>query len=122
MSRALCLIGVLLSATLSGCLWDLRDDNPPTPELTPASTRVAARVDSVGRELLAANPNLPTRPVFRSYGSPELELFHSGESELIITEGLVNRCSTDEQLKALLAAELGQAAHARLPRSEMPGL
>jgi hypothetical protein len=51
--------------------------------------------------------------MFRTVGSPELEIFHQGTSELVITEGVVNQCKTDGQLAAVLAMELGKMVSER---------
>jgi hypothetical protein len=86
---------------------------PPVPPgmkvaYAPADVPTAARVDTLGRQLITANPQTGLRPQFRTIGSPELELFHQGTTEIDITEGLVKRCATDGQLTALLAHELGK--------------
>lgn len=79
-----------------------------TPNYAPASLEAAARVDTVGRQLLTANPQLGVRPVFRTIGAAPAELFHRGTEEIDITEGLVNQCTTDGQLAGVLACELGK--------------
>ena len=80
----------------------------PLPPLTPASTEAAARVDTIGRRILCANPQLGVRPMFRTIGAPQPEVFHRGTSDICITEGLVNLCQTDGQLAAILATQLGK--------------
>jgi len=81
---------------------------PTRTSYTPAATETAARVDQVGRAILAANPQVGIRPLFRTIGTPQPELFHHGTAELNITEGLVKQCATDAQLTALLCVELGK--------------
>jgi hypothetical protein len=84
---------------------------PPTPTqatYAPAATAVAARVDMLGRNLLSANPQIGIRPLFRTIGAPQPEIFHQGTAELFITEGLVKQCTSDSQLAALLCLELGK--------------
>jgi hypothetical protein len=92
--------------------------NPPPPPIThastsPASVQAAARVDGLGRKLLTANPNIGIQPLFRTIGAPQPEVFHVGTSEVDITEGLVKQCSTDGQLAAVLAVELGKMVSER---------
>jgi hypothetical protein len=76
--------------------------------LSPASLQVAARVDTLGREILAANPQLGIRPMFQTISAPDPELFHNGTKSITLTEGLVNQCKTQGQLAAVLCLELGQ--------------
>src|SRR5580765_5242411 len=104
---------------VSGCLGfeDRPADNfflrpsPPAnlPPMNPASTEAAARVDCVGRKILASNPQLALRPMFRTIGAPQAEIFHRGTNDIFITEGLVRQCTTEGQLAAILCTELGKA-------------
>lgn len=86
----------------------------PTPSqetkvaYNPASHEIAARVDMVGSRLLAANPQFSYKPLFRTIGAPDPEIFHVGTREVLITEGLAKKCTTDGQLAAVLASELGK--------------
>jgi hypothetical protein len=89
--------------------------NPPAPPHTvtkvsfgPASREMALRVDRVGREVLAANPQIGFRPLFATIGAPQPELFHQGTDVVHITEGLAKQCQNDGQLAALLSLELGK--------------
>lgn len=97
--------------------------------LAPASLQAAARVDGLGRKLVAANPQLGIQPLFRTIGAPQPEIFHQGTSEVDVTEGLVNQCPSDSQLAAVLALELGKmisdreaiaGPQARAPEREPP--
>jgi hypothetical protein len=113
----------------------------PQPALhvsaSPAATEVAARVDGLGRRILAANPQLGVRPVFRTIGAPQQqgagaalpEIFHRGTAEVVITESLVRQCAADERLAAVLCHELGRmiaerealaALQARTPERDPP--
>jgi hypothetical protein len=76
--------------------------------LAPASLQAAARVDSLGRKILLANPQTGVQPLFRTIGAPQPEVFHQGTTEVDITEGLVNQCPSEGQLAAVLALELGK--------------
>jgi hypothetical protein len=139
----------ILCLAANGCATEqaktpLVPSNPfgsaPPPQATgsasvPASIQAAARADSVGRRLIAANPQLGlpqqlgTQPLVRTIGAPQPEIFHRGTTEIDITEGLVNQCSTDGQLAAVLAVELGKmiaerealaGRHTRAPEHEPP--
>jgi hypothetical protein len=98
-------------------------DNPfgaplPTPPATrsgfaPASVEAAVRVDGLGRNIVAANPQLGIKPIFRTIGTTEAEVFHQGTSEINITEGLVRQCRTDGQLTAILCLELAKIVSER---------
>src|SRR5262249_57902882 len=74
----------------------------------PGSTEAAARVDQVGRKILEANPQAGVKPVFRTIGAPQLEVFHRGTLEVIVTEGLVQQCPDEGRLAAVLCHELGR--------------
>jgi predicted Zn-dependent protease len=74
----------------------------------PASLNAAARVDQMGRRLVAANKQAGLQPLFRTIGAPQSEIFHRGASEIDITEGLVTQCATDGQLAAVLCLEMGK--------------
>src|ERR1700693_1608785 len=117
-----------LSFVMGGCLSQeegvsLVSSNPfdtsrPKPTLTrvsfsPAATETAARVDLLGRKIVAANPQLGLRPLFRTVGAPQPELFHRGTVEVDITEGLVSQCQTEGQLAAILCYELGRMVSER---------
>jgi hypothetical protein len=92
--------------------------SPPPPQIShasisAASLQAAARVDSLGRKLLTANPQIGVQPLFRTIGAPQPEIFHVGTAEVDITEGLVKHCTSDGQLAAVLAVELGKMVSAR---------
>jgi hypothetical protein len=90
---------------------------PPTPAtkaaFAPAAREMALRVDRVGREILAANPQISFRPLFATIGAPQPELFHQGGTMVHITEGLVTQCQSDAQLAAVLCLELGKMVSER---------
>jgi hypothetical protein len=87
---------------------------PPTrSSFTPGSLEATGRVDGIGRNLLAANPQVGVKPLFRTIGSPDAEVFHRGTAEINITEGLVRQCRTDGQLAAILALELAKMVSER---------
>ena len=76
--------------------------------LPPAATETASRVYTIGQEILAKNPQLPVRPLFTTIGSKEETVFHSGNAQVYISEGLVRKLKTDGELSAVLCLELGK--------------
>jgi hypothetical protein len=118
--RRLVVIPVLL---LFGCVNQQSDTSlvpdspfgvsPASPTRTraayaPAPVETAARVDTLGRKILAANKQAGVKPLFRTIGVPQAEVFHYGTAEINITEGLVKQCQNDGQLAAILCTELGK--------------
>ncbi len=81
---------------------------PSRSQFAPASTEASLRVDWLGREILAANPQLGLKPLFATFGAPQAEVFHQGQRMVHITEGLVRQCQTDAELAALLSYELAK--------------
>lgn len=82
-------------------------------EFTQASLESAARVDMLGRQLLAANQQLGLKPYFVTIGGPQPELFHVDTSAIYVTEGLVKKCANEAQLAAVLCHELGRMVAVR---------
>jgi hypothetical protein len=82
------------------------------------SLEIAGRVDAVGTKILVANPQIPFKPLFRTIGSPQPEIFHREVSEVLITEGLAKECKTDAQLAAVLSMELAKMVGERM--AELP--
>jgi hypothetical protein len=101
----------------------IRNKRVETPEVTEASVAVAARVDQLGRSLVGQNPFLGVEPTFHTFGRQEPEIHHPDANGVFVTEGLVSRCKTDDELAAVLALELAkmsaeQRAAGRLRKSE----
>lgn len=90
----------------------------------PPSSETAARVEAVGRKILLANASTGVRPVFRTIGAPQPEIFHVGAREVDVTEGLVNGCKSEAELAAVLCHELGKMVSEREalagPRARSP--
>src|SRR5262249_58343596 len=88
---------------------------PPVTQASyaPAGLDTAARVDTLGRSILAANPQIGVRPMFRTIGAPQPEIFHQGTAEIKITEGLVRQCRSDAELAVVLCYELGKMVSER---------
>jgi hypothetical protein len=78
----------------------------------PADEAISIRVDAVGRQLLAANPQMGLdrrATFFATIGNvARPEVFHMGTNVVYVTDGLVRRCPTDAELAAVLALELGK--------------
>jgi hypothetical protein len=133
-----------LLAVVAGC-W--LDDKPnrmivepgplyPAPQLpamkksyAPATESASARVQEMSKRILAANPQVGMRPVVLTVGSEQPEIFHRGTGQIVITQGLVNLCTTERFLAAVLCLEMGKmvsereavaSVRAREPESEPP--
>lgn len=109
----------LLTGLLTGCVGNdgrLASTNPSRRDrgwdasaAPAASTQAATRVHTVGHQVLAANAaDFPTRPVFFTIGLNEPMIFHRNPQEIIISEGLVERCATDGELAAVISHELAR--------------
>ena len=83
---------------------------PPPVQVayTPAANDATARVSAVAQRLQAKNPQLSIHPVVLTSAQPHPDISHQGETQIIITEGLVRQCQTEEQLAAVLGLELGK--------------
>jgi hypothetical protein len=79
----------------------------------PTTEDAGKRVICVGQKVVGANPQMGLRPAFCTAGTPDPEIFHRGTGglegcQVVISEGLVRRCTTDVQLAAVLCNELGK--------------
>lgn len=88
----------------------------PVPHVA-ASEAVALRVSLLGQKILTANRQSGLAPTFHAIGVPAPEVFHRGDSELYVTEGLARLCKTDAQLAAVLALEMGKMVAQREARA-----
>jgi predicted Zn-dependent protease len=79
----------------------------------PANEETARRVLRVAGKLITANESVGLRPQFLTLGVPSVEIFHRGTSEVLVTQGLADRCTDEEQLAAVLSLELGKMASER---------
>lgn len=107
---------LILIPLITGC-ETLRLFSPRDPDLiakpgqiSPRDLRAAARLDAVGRQILATNPLLPTAPAFCFVGSAGKELFHQNAEAVFVSEGLITACATDDELAALLCTEVARIA------------
>ncbi len=107
-------------------------NNKPPENLPAASLAASTRVDSLGRQILAANPDISARPLFITIGVADLTVFHCADTHLFISEGVVNKCkadgASDPELAAVICSELGkmvadaqqQKRNAEPPNRELP--
>ncbi|HEY3787725.1 MAG TPA: hypothetical protein VGL71_02670 [Urbifossiella sp.] len=95
---------------LSGCLQDLRfwDDKPRTPKVPLSHVENSRRVDELTKRIVEQNTFTGLEPIVTVLGVPEASLFHRGDKQLFISDGLVKKCKTDAELAAVLCSELGQ--------------
>ncbi|CAN5386496.1 hypothetical protein BH11PLA2_BH11PLA2_08240 [soil metagenome] len=98
---------VLLMLVVAGCK-DLPMMSQKPPETRPASLAAAARVDQVGRQILAANPFTGLDVSFQVVGNPEPLLLHRDRFGVFISDSLVDQCKTDAELAAVLCTELAK--------------
>jgi hypothetical protein len=118
-------IGVGLCLLLAGCVPDgqgkLVVANPfgqspevqqykaLSPAASPEGEQAAKRALAVGQQVVRTNPEMGLRPLFATIGGAEQpEIFHRGQTEILVTEGLVKQCVSDGQLAAVLCRELGK--------------
>jgi hypothetical protein len=81
---------------------------PESPEIPAKTYQIGQRVDELGQNILTLNTFPGINPLFHTVGVKELVLFHRGTGELFISEGLVEKCKTDEELAAVLCHEMGR--------------
>jgi hypothetical protein len=90
--------------------WD-DSKSPSMPKYPTATVQVAERVENLGVKIVSMTPSIEldtTKIFFSTIGIPESALFHRGPEHLFISEGLVNKCKSEEELAAVLCTELGQ--------------
>ena len=68
----------------------------------------AARVDQIGRQILAANPQSGVNATFQVIGHADALIFHRDRGGIFISDTLVDQCKTDVELAAVLCTELGK--------------
>jgi hypothetical protein len=136
------LLGVsVLAFGSGGCWWDeltsgpnvtssTRNGNvPPIESMPKAPNETATRVDALGKQILAANPditsslvagdpdlmkaakanpNLDLRPRVVAIGVNAVVLNHQGGRVLVVSDGLVKSCKNDSELAAAISTELAK--------------
>ena len=113
----------LFACGLAGCAqFDARDPfasiNPFGPErrfdpgaAPVANTQAATRADAVASAVIAqCRTELPDKPVVMTIGLKEPMIFHQRSGLLVLSDGLVERCGTDDELAAVICYELGKMA------------
>ena len=118
---------VCLALALAGCAGTGRDpfafknpfasDRPFDAASAPtASAQAATRVHALGSAVVGANADdLSQKPVFMTIGLKEPMVFHRGAGQIVVSEALVDRCPTDDELAAVICWELGKVAAAHPP-------
>jgi hypothetical protein len=113
LASAGCLSPESATTLVPGDPFHMATPPPVRAGYAPASVEAAGRVEAAGQRLLAANPQVRLRPVFRTIGAPQPEVFHVRTEEIDVTEGLVGQCRSESELAAVLALELGRMAAER---------
>ena len=95
-----------------------RPASPPvqqrqTSNYAPASEEMSRRVDCIGRNILAKNPQIGMKPLFATIGSPDVEIFHKDTTMVWVTAGLVQKCQTEANIAAVLSLELAKMVSER---------
>jgi hypothetical protein len=87
------------------------------PDAPPATTEAAINVARTGLKIVTANPAIGFQPRFCTIGgeAAPLEIFHNGETDVIITETLARRCKSEGELAAVLSTELARIVNERSP-------
>lgn len=97
----------------------------PPPPGDPKVEASAARALKVMQKVVDANPSVSVKPLLCTVGSPKKSMFHTGNPQtgtlLYVTDSLINACTDEPRLAAVLCAGLGRAvaeaaAPALLPR------
>lgn len=124
----------LVACGLAGCAsFDARDPlaaiNPFSPErrfdpnaAPAANTQAATRADAVASAVIAqCRTELPDKPVVMTIGRKEPMIFHQRSGSLVLSDGLVERCGTDDELAAVICYELGKMAAEQADRGPVRG-
>jgi hypothetical protein len=118
---------VCLALSLAGCAGTGGDpfafkspfgkDRPFDAASAPtASAQAATRVHAVGSAVVSKNADdLSEKPIFMTIGLKEPMIFHRGAGQIVVSEALVDRCPTDDELAAVICWELGKVAAAHPP-------
>ena len=101
-----CFLLLLLTGCQTGDVDRLLSRKPAKPPGREPSLSAAARVDQVGRAILAANP-FSADVTFQTIGADEAAILHRDAYGVFITDALVDRCKTESELAAVLCSELG---------------
>lgn len=97
---------------LAGCESLPRKDVTPgaepvaVPEASAANRMAAERADRIGKQILAANPFGVVCPGFHVIGSETPIVFHRDQTGIFVSDGLVAKCRSDDELAGVLCSEL----------------
>lgn len=92
------------------------EDRPPSRE---APLAAAARLDQVGRQIVAANPFIGDDISFQCIGADEPAIFHRDAYSVFASDKLVELCKTDGELAAVLSTEIGKIVAERRNAARM---
>jgi hypothetical protein len=109
-----------LAIGLAGCatggpfaaLNPFDSDRQFDPKSAPiANTAAATRADAVGSAVIAqCRTEFPVKPGIFAIGFKEPMIFHQTSGMIVLSDGLVERCVTDDELAAVICYELGKMA------------
>jgi hypothetical protein len=109
-------VALLMAAMSSGCMPEWFRAPPPagmtqtpiTGGAVPDTTvQMAARLATVGQTLLTANPFAGVTPNFFVMSTAEPAVAHPDVFGVFVSEGMLAKCPTDDDLAAVVALELG---------------
>jgi predicted Zn-dependent protease len=96
----------------------------PMPPGDARAEAAAKRAIPVLQKIVDANPTVSVHPRLLTVGNPKKAMFHSGNSQtgmnLYVTDSLVNACTDDAQLAAVLSTGLGRLVAASASRALLP--
>ena len=86
-----------LAITVAGCFPHYAQDNKDRSaglwssgqlpsNAPPAPIETASHVDSLSRQILAANPTIAFKPLFLAIGAPKETIFHQGKEAIVISD------------------------------------
>ncbi len=82
-------------------------ETPAMPKVSSATTESAIRAGKMGQKIVEANKEFGIRPSIHTIGGDQIEVFHRGQDQIFMTEGLVNQAS-DPQLAAVISMEMAK--------------
>ncbi|HEY2783928.1 MAG TPA: hypothetical protein VGJ05_03050 [Fimbriiglobus sp.] len=108
-------IAVVAAFSSCGCVTGWLRDPETGPKQTPvagasvpdATIQMAARLSNVGQTLLTANPFAGVNPNFFVMSTAEPAVSHPDAFGVFVSEGMMAKCQTDDELAAVVALELG---------------
>lgn len=82
-------------------------ETPPMPKVAPSTTESAIRAGKMGQKIVETNKEFGIRPSIHTIGGDQIEIFHRGQDQIFLTEGLVKQAS-DPQLAAIISLEMAK--------------